>query len=228
MHRSLGWLLFCWLALPAWAGRPLATEDAGVLERGDCELESFAARERAPASPRVTTLSVQAGCGIGWNTQVAASVAREREAGERSRLVGLVGKTGLRALTDTDYGVTLAYSLQWTRLPGDQLRRSSTEVKGVLTIPVRDWLVHANLGPAYDHRARQWSTGYGLALERPGALGPLDLMGEVFGTDRERATLQLGVRWPVVPDRLFLDASIGRQLASDGVRLLSVGIKHAF
>ena len=228
MRKSVGWVLCSFLALPAWAGRPLATEDAGVLERGECELEAFGARERVPGSAKVTTLFGQVGCGIGWNTQLAAGLGREREAGERTRLVGLGGKTALRPLTDTDYGVTVAYSLQWTRVPGENLGRNSSEVKGVLTVPVREWLVHANLGPSYDHRAREWSTVYGVAFERPGALGPLDLMGEVFGTDRERATLQFGVRWPVIPERLFLDASIGRQLEGNGARLLSVGIKHAF
>ena len=31
---------------PALAGRPLATEDAGVLEAGECELELYASHER--------------------------------------------------------------------------------------------------------------------------------------------------------------------------------------
>ena len=34
------------LGASAHAGRPLATEDAGVLARGDCEVESFAGRMR--------------------------------------------------------------------------------------------------------------------------------------------------------------------------------------
>ncbi|GMU44965.1 MAG: hypothetical protein AMXMBFR52_22560 [Burkholderiales bacterium] len=34
-------------ASPAIAGRPFATEDAGVLAAGDCELEAYALRQTA-------------------------------------------------------------------------------------------------------------------------------------------------------------------------------------
>lgn len=212
----------------ALAGRPLATEDAGVLDRGECEIESFAGRARVPQASSVHTLYAQVGCGVGGNTQLAAGLGREREAGTRAAIAALAGKTALRPLTDDTGGWTLAYSMQATRLPRGSLRGSASELRAVLTVPARGWLVHANLGPAYDHRVRQWSTLYGVALERPGALGPVDLMGEVFGTDREGASAQLGVRWGVRPERLFLDASVGRSFRSSGERLVSIGLKYAF
>jgi len=49
--------------LPALAGRPLQTDDAGVLKRGACELEGASTRLSAPAgSTRDNAL--QLGCGV--------------------------------------------------------------------------------------------------------------------------------------------------------------------
>jgi hypothetical protein len=59
---------------PAFAGRPLQTEDASVLARGECEVEGSTARlSAADAAERSEAL--QLGCGIGVSTQLALAVA---------------------------------------------------------------------------------------------------------------------------------------------------------
>lgn len=81
-------LLGAALALPAQAGRPLQTEDAGVLDRGSCELEGAAARESASgASAREASL--QFGCGIGWDSQVALNAAHAKADGDSARALAL-------------------------------------------------------------------------------------------------------------------------------------------
>jgi hypothetical protein len=63
------------LVSAAWAGRPLVTEDAGVLNRGECEIENFAGRAD---NPTLNALWAQVGCGTGVNTQLAIGAGRER------------------------------------------------------------------------------------------------------------------------------------------------------
>jgi hypothetical protein len=230
-HRHLLRALTAALAISstgtAWAGRPLQTEDAGVLGAGECEIESFAARERVRDEPTARALSAQVGCGIGLRSQLALAAARTRAAGEKVDDITLVGKTWLRELDDDDIGVTLAYALGATRLPGASLRHEATEVRAVVTVPRGDWQVHANAGWARSEADRLNSTIWGMAAERTG-LGPVDLMAEVFGDDRSDPWLNAGLRWNAIPDRLNLDASYGVQMNSARARLLTVGFKLTF
>lgn len=225
--RLVAALLALVTAAPTWAGRPLQTEDAGLLGRGDCELESFAARERVRDLPSVRVASIQLGCGVGGNTQLALAAARARADGEHVDELTLVGKTGLRDLTDEQAGVTLAYAASAMRLPGGSFRHELTQVRAVVTVPHGDWLLHANLGAERSEAERLNTTTWALAVERTG-LGAFDLMGEVFGDDRNDPWLNAGLRWNVLTKRLMVDASYGMQLDSARAKLLTVGFKLAF
>ncbi len=83
LHRPLVVMACAALPLAAQAGRPLATEDAGVLDAGSCEFEAFAATERATASPVLRSHAFQVGCGVGARTQLAL--------GFRGALLGWTG-----------------------------------------------------------------------------------------------------------------------------------------
>lgn len=225
--RLVAALLALLAAAPAWAGRPLQTEDAGLLGRGDCELESFAARERVRGLPAVRVAGLQMGCGVGGDTQLALAAARARADGEHVDELTLVGKTGLRDLTDEQAGVTLAYAASAMRLPGGSFRHELTQLRAVLMVPRGDWLLHANLGAERSEAERLSTTTWALAVERIG-LGAFDLMGEVFGDDRNEPWFNAGLRLNALPQRLMVDASYGVQLDSARAKLLTIGFKYAF
>jgi hypothetical protein len=71
------------------AGRPFATEDAGVLAQKECEWESFAARARTRGEPRETGWSTQIGCGVGFKTQVALAFGRSKFESENTNALAL-------------------------------------------------------------------------------------------------------------------------------------------
>jgi hypothetical protein len=215
------------LAFPAWAGRPLATEDAGVLGQGECEVESYAGRVTSRDGTRVSTRWAQFGCGAGRNTQLALGAGTEKSDGEQTRIAALTGKTFLRELTDEQAGITLAYALFGAQEPGNSFRHEATELKGVASVPHGGWLLHANLGGHYSHESRSYSTVWGLAVERPGAFGPLDLMAEIFGDSHSAHWVQVAARWAVLPKRVYLDASWGVQSDSARSRQITVGLKIA-
>lgn len=68
----------------------------------------------------------------------------------------------------------------------------------------------------------------GLVLACPGALGPVDLMTELVGDARAAPWLDVAARWTVVPDRLYIDASWGRQTDSTRSRQFTLGTRIAF
>lgn len=213
---------------PAQAGRPLQTEDAAVLERGACEVELVAARERAEATPTAEAGRAQFGCGIGLRSQFAVYGGRERGGGERTDLAGVVGKTWLRELTEDQTGFTLAWAAGYLRPRGGGFDRDGYEVRGVVTHPIGPWLLHANVGWLRDETGDSDATVWGAAVERLGVLGPLDAMIEVFGESGEKAWANAGLRWNALPGKLSVDGSVGRQMGRDGGTLITVGMKLEF
>jgi hypothetical protein len=214
---------------PALAGRPLQTEDADILDRGECELESFWARASESDAPRVRALSAQIGCGIGARTQLAVAAARARGGDVHSDALALTGKTALRQLTDAQTALTLAYMLSGARVAGGSFRHDATEVRAVLSMPmVADaWLLHANLGGARSETQRINSTVWSAAIERTG-IGRFDLMAEVFGDDRSAPWWNTGLRYTAIASLLFVDVSYGAQLRGGRPKLLTAGLKYTF
>jgi hypothetical protein len=211
---------------PVHAGRPLQTEDAGVLERGDCEVELAVARERGE-QPTVRGGRAQFGCGVGLHSQLAVSLGRARDSTERSDAAAVSGKTWLRELTDDHTGVTIAWAAGWLRPRGGSTGREAADVRAVVTHPIGAWLLHANVGWNRDALEHRDSTVWGAAVERTG-LGPVDAMVEFFGDDRDRPWANAGLRWHAVQDRVFVDGSYGRRLHRDGGTLVTLGMKVAF
>lgn len=208
----------------AWAGRPLATEDAGVLDAGACEFESYIAHL---GRPHVSLQWAQLGCGTGFDTQINAGAGREKTYPGHVTIASASGKTALRTLTDEQAGIAIAYAA----LGGnhvDHMRHEATEIKAVLSVPHGHWLAHANVGWLRTPSSHGSKTTWALALERRNAVGPVDLMGEIFGDDRAAPWAQLAARWTVVPDRLFFDTSVGAQFNAAHSRQATIGLKLAF
>lgn len=213
---------------PAHAGRPLQTEDAGVLDRGACEVELVALREKPDAEAATDAGRAQFGCGIGLRSQVALSVAREHGGGERADLAAIVGKTWLRELTDEETGIAIAWAAGFLRPRGGSVEREGYEVRGVVTHPIGPWLLHGNLGWLRNETEHRSRTVWGAAVERLGLLGPIDAMFEFFGASSEKAWANAGLRWNAAPDKVFVDGSYGRQAGRDGGTLVTLGMKFAF
>jgi hypothetical protein len=211
----------------AIAGRPLQTEDAGVLAPRDCEIEVVGARESARDTPSVRDGSVQLGCGIGLQSQAAVFAGRSRTEGERADALALVGKTALRELTDTQTGVVVAWAVGGERARGQSLKHAATELKAVVTHPAGPWLLHANVGWSRNEIERRNATLWSAAAERTG-IGAFDLMGEVFGDDRDPAWINAGLRWNAMPGRLAIDGSYGLQMAASRARRVTLGAKLSF
>lgn len=218
---------------PVLAGRPLQTDDAGLLDRGDCELEGVASRRLAD-DERSTAVGLQVGCGIGWQSQLALAGASDRAAGLRSAGASLGGKHGLWQ-ADATQGDGAAWALSWqiaaVRPAGDSWRREASEVRLITSRPLNDALtLHANLAHLRSSADGIRSTAWGLALEH----APLNVvpglapMAELVGDDRDPAGWNLGLRYAAIADKLFFDASYGRRFSRAPASLLTAGFKFAF
>ena len=220
------------LASPlAHAGRPLQTEDAGVLERGACEVEGVASRVSL-AGEHATGQSLQLGCGVGYSSQLALAAIRARALGETATGWALGGKTELwRGAGNEPAALSLAYGLAWERGGGQSLRHAASGVRAVYSRPMGPGVFHANLGYDRDEIARDGATGWNLAWEHEGFdVGGVNLapMAEVFGSEGESAWWNVALRATIVPDKFFIDGSYGRQNSDGRPKLFTLGFKFAF
>lgn len=215
------------LAGAAHAGRPLATEDADYLGRGQCEAEGFYGRLSASGTPDTRGWTLQGACGIGGNTQVALAYSRARSAGETGEGLLLGGKTGIITRSGDGLGLTLAWGLTGAKVRGSSFEHELTYLNLVATREIApSWTGHANLGWLRSESADANSTTWNLAIEKSLGNG-VDLMGEVYGDDRSDEWLGLGVRW-AASDKLSLNASYATQNDSPRVRLWTIGFKYSF
>ena len=216
------------LGTSALAGRPLQTEDAGVMARGECELEGVAGRD--DGSPVTRELSLGGGCGVGHDTQLGLELARTRAGAPADSGLRLGGKTMLWQAPgsgDDRTAFTLAYGWSAARAAGASWGSAGVDVAAVLSIPAEPLTWHFNLGLERDTGASQTTTVWGVAAELApwGAFTP---MAEVVGNDRGEAMWNLGLAWEVVPERLTLDVSWGRQFEGGTAKVLTTGFKLSF
>jgi hypothetical protein len=225
MFTATGTCLGSWH--DAKAGRPLATEDAGVLRKGECESESFAARATAADSDTATTLSTQIGCGFGLGSQVQLAVARQSTADERTHTLTLGGKTQLLDRPDDGLGLTLAWNVVSLRPAGGSFRHDTTGLNLAVSQQLGTGLTgHANLGGVRSQNPERSSVTWNLALEYTAGVG-VDLMAETYGQEREKPWAGVAVRY-TVKERLFVDASFAQQSGAGKAKLLTVGARLAF
>ncbi len=211
----------------AHAGRPLATEDAGVLDPRDCEWESFAARGTERGSSAVNTLSTQLGCGVGLGTQLALAVQRESSDGQHANALVLGGKTALIERKDDTPGLTLAWGAASVKLPFEAMKHERTALNLVLSHELAKALTgHANLGWVRSESARRTAMTWNLATEY--ALGHgVDVMAEYYGEQHDKPWFGAGVRLAAT-DKLSFDASYSLQSGAAKAKLLTIGAKLAF
>ena len=211
----------------AQAARPLATEDADVLERGQCEVEGVIAQSRPSGEPSTRGWTAQGACGVGANTQIALAYNRSRtdDADFSALLFG--GKTAILAREGDGLGVSLAWGLVSAKAESGSMEHELSYLNAVATRELaRGWTGHANLGWLRSESARASSTTWNLALEHTLGNG-VDLMGEVYGDDRAKPWIGVGARW-AVSDKLSLNASWATQRETPRVNAWSIGFKLAF
>jgi hypothetical protein len=212
----------------AQAGRPFATEDAGVLAQKECEWESFAARSKTRGESSANLWSTQVGCGMGLKTQLALAFARSKFESESANAWALGGKTGLIDGGEEGSSLTLAYGAAASKGPGDgSYRVNTTAVNLVLTRPLpADWTVHANLGWTRDRPSKLDSTTWAIAAEWA-ASEQWTVGAETYGDDRNKPWLGVGVRW-TLSKAWSLNASYAVNRETPRTNAASVGFKFGF
>ena len=173
----------------------MATEDADVLARGECEWESAYERVRLSGAPSVRAWGTKVGCGWLDGHQAALGYARASALGVHEDSFSLGGKSALSERPEGGWGLTLAWELSTLKGSGGGHRFDGSMVALVFTQSFAgQGLLHLNLGTSRSRLAGESSPFWALGAEW--ALNDsIGLLAETYGVRHEKPQFGLGLRW---------------------------------
>jgi len=217
-------LLLTLCAPAAQAGRPMAADDAAILDPRQCQLEAWAQHNKTQneywAAPA---------CNVGGGWELGAGAGRAHSLGGGQDTLSLLqAKTLLRAPQDDGWGLGLVLAGQW-RAGASSNRDLSLNLPLSVELAGDRAMLHANLGwlrqrgqpePAGPRLLRSWALGLELAAGERAAFTM-----EAYGRQRAGSYAQLGARYSLIPGRADIDIAYGDRAGRRGAeRYLAIGL----
>jgi len=206
------------LANPAWAARPFVTDDARVVDKGHCQLETFTKSQRAYAGSEFWFLPACNPSFVPYQHGVELTLAYNRIESDHNGI--LQAKTLLKPLETNGMGFAFSVGV----FGGEPF------FNGIGSFSFLDdrSVIHTNLGAIKDHKADLTRGTWGIGLEQllygPRVYGIL----ETYGQRGEKPTLHAGFRFWVVPNKIQIDATMGEQQSSPVRRFNTIGLRLIF
>lgn len=209
-----------------WAGRPLASDDAGTAEARTCQLESWVER-----GDGANAWVVAPACGIAQDMELGADHTRpgsrdlvRAAAGLAFKWVPQAWRVETRA-GELNFGVKLGAAFEHPAAGG--WRSAETGVLALATLSAgANWTWHANLGAARSRSSGATASLLNVALvwtPRDEALLFVETQANnrrsVFGGTVNTA----GARWWLVKDSFGVDVSASREVGGGSGTLWTLG-----
>ena len=206
-------------SLPALAGRPLTTEDAGVLDEKRCQVEAWVDRGHD-----ATRSWLVPACKFGGGLEWQLGGARTREGGQsRFSEAYFQAKALLPAAEDAAFRIGIVAGVL-RRLENEQRRGWEHPFVTVpASIALGNGAVHLNVGWFRDRETGRDATTWGIAAEAP--LTPrFWLVGEAFGENAQRPWFRAGGRYHFGDDFAIDLTVVTRPGESRDERFVSLGV----
>jgi hypothetical protein len=204
------------------AARPFFTDDARIVERGGCQIETFYKQQRAYNGSEFWFLPACNPFGV----ELTAGANRIED--EHSLV--LQGKTLLKPLETNGSGYALSVGTFRVN-PAEGRDVWSPYVNGIGSFSFMDdrAVIHTNLGMIRDRIADMtrptWGVGLEALLIAPRLYGIL----ETFGQRADKPTRHAGLRFWIVPNRVQVDSTVGDDHGTDPRhRFYSIGLRLLF
>lgn len=210
----------------ASAGRPSATENADVIDRGTCEVEPLVSSTRGGGVAKTDSWGANFTCGIGYSTQPFVTYTRSRSLGLAEESLALGAKSTLLAPQGGRPGLGVNYAIVSGKAGGTGWRTEIASIAGLATMEVAtEVLLHANLGVTHLRDTKSNTTYWSVGVERT---GNLTLAADLLGDDRsDGASVSVGVGYSFTP-RFSANATYATGLEAPRLRNFAVGAKFVF
>jgi hypothetical protein len=205
------------VAAPAQAARPFVTDDARIVDKNGCQIETFVKKQQRFDEREFWFLPA---CNP-WGSELTLGYIRvdSTPAGDTNTTV-IQAKTLLKPLETNGAG----FALTLGTLVGGKI---SPYVNGIGSFSFADdrVVVHSNIGAIRDNVAAlsRWTWGLGaeVLLAAPRLYGIL----ESYGQRGDKPTLHTGLRIWIVPNRVQIDTTVGLQNSDPERRFGTVGLR---
>ena len=192
------------------AARPFFTDDARVVERGHCQVESFTKSQRAYAGSEVWVMPACNPFGM------ELTLGRNRIEDEYNTVAQ--AKLLLKRLEDNGVGYALAAGVFGGDPYANAIASYSFHKRAVL---------HFNVGAIHNRVPDTDRQTWGLGVEVP-LTGRWTAAAETFGQYGDTPTQHAGLRYALVPNRVQIDTTVGHQSADPVRRFTSIGLRLLF
>lgn len=212
------------MLMPAWAARPLVTDDARLTTAQSCQLETWV--RLYPHSQEIWALPA---CNPTGNLEFTLGGGRAKNEGDRSTADYVFqAKTLFRPLEANGWGWGLAVgTVRHPEIhPGPNLLGNTYAYLPVSTSFNDDKVVvHTNIGWLHDRASSRNNLTWGVATELA-ISSRFQGIAEIYGDNRSQPFWQIGGRFTIVPDRIQIDATVGQQFsAPTSGRWFSFGLR---
>jgi hypothetical protein len=214
MRALLGILL---LAAPlAHAARPFVTDDARIVDKDGCQVETFVKRQRRYDENEFWVLPA---CNP-WGAELTLGHIRVDGALGDTRTTVIQGKMLLKPLLTNGAGYALTLGTFYGAATNPYLNAI-----GSFSLADDRVVVHTNLGALRDSAAKTtratWGAGAEVLLMAPRLYGIV----ESYGVQGEKPTAHAGLRIWIVPNRVQVDTTVGVQRSTLERRFGTVGLR---
>jgi len=213
--------VFVAAAMPAFAGRPLTTEDASIQEDKACQVETWLDHSRD-----ATVGWLAPACNFGANIEWQAGFARTREEG-RSRFseAYMQAKTLWRPAEDAPWAIGLVAGVARKQREAHRgWENPYATVPVSVTSESSATTFHLSAGWTYDRDARRNATVWGVAAETA-VSERVTLLAEAFGENGANPFIRAGGRISIIKDRLDADLTlVARPGGTRAERFVSLGL----
>ncbi len=198
------------------AARPFVTDDARVVDKDGCQVETFVKRQRRFDETEFWLLPA---CNP-WGAELTAGHSRVDSTLGDSRTTILQAKTLLKPLVTNGAGFALTLGTLYGATTNPYLNAI-----GSFSFADDRIVIHTNLGVLRDNAAKisrgTWGAGAEVLLIAPRLYGII----ETYGQRGEKPTVHTGLRIWIVPNRVQVDTTVGVQRSSLERRFGTVGLR---
>ena len=191
--------------MEARAARPFVTDDARIVDKGGCQVETFVKRQSRFDESEFGFLP---SCNP-WGAELTAGHSRVDGATGDTRTTIFQAKMLLKPLDTNGAGFALSVGTLYGATTNPYLN-------GIGSFSFADdrIVLHVNLGALRDNAAKisrgTWGAGAEVLLIAPRMYGII----ESYGQRGEKPTAHTGLRLWIVPNRVQMDATLGQQRSS--------------
>ena len=200
----------------AHGARPFVTDDARVVDRGGCQVETFVKKQQRFSEKEFWFLPA---CNP-WGAELTAGHSRVDGALGDTRTTILQAKMLLKPLATNGSGYAVTLGTFYGA-------KTNPYLNGIGSFSFADdrIVLHANLGALRDNAAgttrTTWGAGAEVLMLAPRLYGIL----ETYGQTGEKPTAHTGLRIWIVPNRVQVDTTVGVQRSSLERRFGTVGLR---